>query len=160
MGFPKYMGDPNMARVHKFMVLDTNEVGYFISQVGAAAASFGVASSDISIVAGALMQYFGYRCTPPENIVYGPQLDSICLDPSCPLDPNPVCGQYGAPQPPPMVAPQCASSSMAGKYSSTSSSTYAKTSSSEYSKSTKTSSSKYSKSTTTSSSAYSKYTKA
>ena len=103
MGFPPYMGDPSMARVHKFMVLDTNEVGYFISQVGA------------------LMQYFGYRCTPPENIVYGPQLDSICLDPSCPLDPNPDCWKYGPPQPPPMVAPQCASSSMAAKYSITSS---------------------------------------
>jgi hypothetical protein len=118
MGFPPYMGDPSMARVHKFMVLDPNEVGYFISQVGAAAASFGVASSDISIVAGALMQFFGYRCTPPENIVYGPQLDSICLDPSCPLDPNPECWLYGPPAPPPMVAPQCASSSMAGSSTS------------------------------------------
>jgi len=109
MGFPNYMGDPSMARVHKYMALDSAEVGYFISQVGAAAASFGVSSSDISTVAGVLMQYFGYRCTPPETIVYGPQLDSICEDCSCPLDPNANCGLYdnGGCYPEPMTAPQC-----------------------------------------------------
>ena len=41
MGFPPYQGDPSMYRVHKYMNLDPNEVGYFISQVGGAAASFG-----------------------------------------------------------------------------------------------------------------------
>ena len=41
MGFPSYQGDPSMYRVHKYMNLDPNEVGYFISQVGGAAASFG-----------------------------------------------------------------------------------------------------------------------
>lgn len=111
MGFPAYGGDPSMYDVHKYMSLDPNEIGYFISQVGAAAASFGVASSDITIVAGALMKYFGYRCTPPETIVSGPQLDSICVDPACPLDPMADCHLYPwwGVSPSPKTASQCMS---------------------------------------------------
>lgn len=128
MGFPSYMGDPSMYRVHKYMALDPNELGYFISQVGAAAASFGVASADVSIVATALMTYFGYRCTPPETIVDGPQLDSMCLDASCPLDPSPECWLYDndrkdGESPRPKVASQCAAAASA---SATSSSWYSK----------------------------------
>ena len=111
MGFPSYMGDPSMARVHKFMALDPAEVGYFISQVGAAASCLGVSSSDVSTVAGVLMQYFGYRCSPPLSITDGPQLQSICEACQCPLDPNAQCGRYDkACYPEPQMAPQCATS--------------------------------------------------
>lgn len=110
MGFPAYMGDPGMARVHKFMALDANEVGYFISQVGAAATCLGVASSDVSAVAGVLYQYFGYRCSPPVDIgIGGKHRESICEDCSCPLDPNADCKLYsrGGCYPEPRTAPQC-----------------------------------------------------
>lgn len=110
MGFPSYMGDPSMASVHRFMALDPAEVGYFISQVGAAATCLGVASSDVSIVAGALYQYFGYRCSPYTDIgIGGPQLESICEACSCPLDPKANCGLYpkGGCYREPKVAPQC-----------------------------------------------------
>jgi hypothetical protein len=50
---------------------DSNELGHSISQVGLAAASFGVASSDITIVASALVSLFTYRCSPPVTIVSG-----------------------------------------------------------------------------------------
>ena len=99
--------------IARYMDLDTNEVGYFISQVGAAAASFGVASADVSAVGMALMEYFGYKCTPPENIVDGPQLDSICINANCPYDPHAECWlyPYNGQGVPPKVAPQCMSSS-------------------------------------------------
>lgn len=109
MGFPSYMGDPSMARVHKFMALDPAEVGYFISQVGAAATCFGVSSSDVSAVAGVLMQYFGYRCSPPLAITDSPMLQSICEACDCPYDPMANCKLYdeNGCYPSPMVAPQC-----------------------------------------------------
>jgi hypothetical protein len=99
--------------VYRFMSLDPNEVGYFISQVGLAAASFGVASSDITIVANALVSLFDYRCTPPTAIVpgAGPQLQEICGDPTCPVGPTPECylyDNYGI-EPAPQTAPSCQS---------------------------------------------------
>lgn len=36
-GFDAYTADASMYEVHKFMALDANEVGYFITQVGLAA---------------------------------------------------------------------------------------------------------------------------
>ena len=77
------------------MDLDANEVGYFIQNVGLAALSFGVTQADVNTVGGVLMQYFGYRCSPPLDIVgMGPQLQSICIGKDCPLDPMAVCNQY------------------------------------------------------------------
>ncbi len=79
------------------MALDANELGYFITQVGLSAASFGVAASDVTDVANALTSYFDYRCLAPTAIVpgQGPQLNSICLASSCPLAPNhPTCFLY------------------------------------------------------------------
>ncbi len=77
-----YAGDTSMYDVHKFMGLDKAEVQYFISQVGLAAASFGVSSSDVSAVGSALMSAFGYRCEPPASIppTASPMLQSICID--------------------------------------------------------------------------------
>jgi hypothetical protein len=120
MGFPSYMGDSSMARVHKYMALDPAEVGYFISQVGAAATCLGVSSSDVSAVTGVLMQYFGYRCSPPINVIGGPQLDSICEACSCPYDPMAQCKLYdnGGCYPQPQPAPQCMSSKASPGYAS------------------------------------------
>jgi hypothetical protein len=97
--------------VSRFMSLDPNEVGYFISQVGLATASFGVASSDITIVVNALVSLFDYRCSPPVTIVpaAGPQLQEICGNPTCPLGPTPKCylyDNYGV-EPAPQTAPSC-----------------------------------------------------
>lgn len=82
----------------RFMDLSYAEVSYFISQVAASAASFGVAASDLTVVGEALMGAFGYRCEPPMTIVpaQGPQLQSICIDNTCPLSPNATCASYNA----------------------------------------------------------------
>ena len=136
MGFPSYMGDPSMGRVHRFMALDSAEVGYFISQVGAAATCFGVASSDVSAVAGVLMQYFGYRCSPPLAITGGAELQSICEDCSCPYDPYAQCQLYpdGGCEPGPMTASQCMSAPTGYMSSTYSSMKYQPTYSSKYEK--------------------------
>jgi hypothetical protein len=112
MGFPAYMGDPSMARVHRFMALDPAEVGYFISQVGAAATCLGVSSADASAVGGVLMQYFGYRCSPPLAITGKATLQSICEGCTCPYDPHAQCALYpdGGAEPEPQVAEQCMAS--------------------------------------------------
>jgi hypothetical protein len=84
-----------MARVQKYMALDPNEVGYFISQVGAAAVCLGVSVADATAVGGILESYFGFRCSPPRTIAnLGPQLNSICENAACPLDPDADCGLY------------------------------------------------------------------
>lgn len=69
-------------------------MGYFIQQVGLAATSFGVTTEDATAAGMALTKLFDYRCSPPTTVVkaQGPQLQSICDDPSCPLDPMPQCG--------------------------------------------------------------------
>lgn len=94
--FPAYGGDTSMGNVHKFMDLDPFELGYFITQVGLSAASFGVANADVEIVGNALQQHFGYRCAPAEAIVPGaqPEIQSICTNPACPLAMNATCSLY------------------------------------------------------------------
>lgn len=76
------------------MALDPYQVGYFIQQVGLAATSFGVTTEDATAAGMALAKLFDYRCSPPTTVVkaQGPQLQSICIAPSCPLDPMPQCG--------------------------------------------------------------------
>lgn len=78
------------------MALDPYEIGYFITQVGLAAASFGVAQSDIDAVATALFSLFSYKCSPPVTVVpaQGKVLDSVCVDATCPEAPNAACGLY------------------------------------------------------------------
>ena len=103
--FPSYMGEASQYSVHKYMALDENEVGYFITQVGLAAASFGVATDDITIVAKALTSTFDYKCSPPVTVIpaQGPQLQAICIADTCPLSPNATCASY-APVMQPLVA--------------------------------------------------------
>lgn len=75
------------------MVLDPYQIGYFITQVGLSAASFGVAESDISAVATALESLFAYRCAPKTTVItaQGPQYQSTCTDETCPLAANSTC---------------------------------------------------------------------
>lgn len=96
-GFDAYESAPSMYRVHKFMNLDFAETTYFIQQVGLAAASFGVADSDIEAVAKALNMLFNVRCAPPTAVIpaQGEQLQSICTDEeTCPLAQNATCALY------------------------------------------------------------------
>jgi hypothetical protein len=78
------------------MDLSYAEVSYFIQQVGLSAASFGVASADVTAVGMALNKAFNYRCAPPMTIVpsQGMQLQSICIQSDCPLSPNATCAMY------------------------------------------------------------------
>jgi hypothetical protein len=95
MGFPKYSGH-DMASAHAFMDLDPSELGYFITQVGLAATSFGVSTEDVTAVAMALQKLFGYRCSPKVTVIpeMGPTLNSICQNEKCPLDPMAQCSAY------------------------------------------------------------------
>lgn len=78
------------------MNLNAHEIGYFITQVGLAAASFGVAEDDVTAVGESLGKIFGYRCAPPAVVVpsQGAHLQSICLAEECPLSPNATCAAY------------------------------------------------------------------
>lgn len=96
-GFDAYDAAPSMYSVHKFMNLNYAEMTYFIQQVGLAAASFGVAESDIQAVADALNTIFNVRCAPPTAVIpdQGEQLHSICIDEeTCPLAEDAMCDLY------------------------------------------------------------------
>ena len=83
--FPKYMGDASQYEVHKFMALNSSQVGYFIEQVGLAASSFGVAEADVTYVGNALTMLFDYKCSAATTVIpaQGPQLQSICTTDDC-----------------------------------------------------------------------------
>jgi len=78
------------------MNLGPKSVGYFVQEVGLAAASFGVAADDVKIVAAALRKFFDYRCSPATTVVpaQGPQLQSICTSGKCTVDPAANCSAY------------------------------------------------------------------
>ena len=71
-------------------------MGYFITQVGLAAASFGVAEADIKTVGESLNKAFNMRCAPAISLGKGiPEvLQNICLAESCPLAANANCSAY------------------------------------------------------------------
>jgi hypothetical protein len=118
-GFPKYGGDASMYEVHKFMDLDSSKMGYFIQQVALAAASFGVATDDITAVGTALDGLFNVRCGPATEVIpgTGAQLQSICVAEDCQLSPDATCDKYESVFPP---SPASASSTMtSGSMSST-----------------------------------------
>lgn len=107
------------------MVLDPYQLGYFITQVGLSAASFGVADSDISTVATALESLFAYRCAPKVTAIQaqGPQYQSVCTDETCPLAENSTCADQ-----PNIAQPLVANSTLAmgeGRNASSSSSAVA-----------------------------------
>ena len=80
--YSAFTGDTSMYDVHKFMTLDAYEVQYFIEQVGLSAASFGVEATDVVAVGQALQKLFGYRCSPPTQVVPDKpnELQSICIE--------------------------------------------------------------------------------
>jgi len=94
--YKPYSGSTNMYETHKFMALDHMEMNYFISQVGLAAASFGVAEADVKIVGGALNSAFNYRCLPAASIpaTAAAEPQSMCIEASCPLAANATCALY------------------------------------------------------------------
>ena len=88
------------------MGLDAYQIGYFISQVGLAASSFGVSAEDVAAVADALGGAFNVKCAPATAIdpAQGPQLQSICVADSCPEAPMGDCAPYGTSAGEPLVA--------------------------------------------------------
>ncbi|KAF2970811.1 hypothetical protein GQX73_g2816 [Xylaria multiplex] len=106
---------------NKFMALDPNEVGYFITQVGLAASSFGVVDSDVQAVGMALNSLFGYRCALPTTVIasQGPQLQAICIDDTCPLAEEATCGSYDpVVEPSSLYSSESTSATPAASYSS------------------------------------------
>lgn len=101
------------------MALDPYQVGYFITQVGLSAASFGVTKEDVTAVGMALNKLFNYKCSPATTVVksQGNVLESICIADNCPQDPAPTCDKYEK-----VVAPKNATSSGGSSSSSASSS--------------------------------------
>ena len=97
-GFNTYQGSPSQYQVHKFMNLTKYEMDYFITQVGLAAASFGVAADDVMAVGMALNDTFNQRCSAPAAVIpaQGAQLQAICIAPDCALATSAVCDQYSA----------------------------------------------------------------
>src|SRR5579871_77703 len=131
------------------MDLNVYQLSYFITQVGLAAASFGVATSDVEAVGMALQQSFGYRCSPPAAIVpqVPAQLQSICIAPDCPLAANANCSAYGSVAAPAYANGTNSTSSMTSSNVPTSTGT-ATTSSSSTSKTTSSGAFTFSASTT------------
>lgn len=119
--FATYAADGSMYDVHKFMDLSAAEVGYFITQVALAGASFGVAADDLTGVGKALNGLFGYKCSPPAVVVpaQGAQLQAICIGDGCPTAPMPTCAAYGAAVMMPSVVPSNASATATGMASGT-----------------------------------------
>lgn len=78
------------------MNLGPEELGYFITQVGLSAASFGVAEGDVTAVGESLNKAFGYRCAPAAVVVPSQkaQPQSICQAKECPLSPKDTCSAY------------------------------------------------------------------
>jgi hypothetical protein len=113
-GFPAYSGEASQYNVHKFMDLDVNEVGYFIQQVGLSAASFGVTEEDVAAVGKSLNDTFGYRCAPAAGVIPADdvELQSICIDESCPISPNATCDAYDSVMAPMSTSPASMSTAM------------------------------------------------
>jgi len=123
-GYPAYSGETSMYKVHKFMGLDANEIGYFITQVGLSAASFGVATEDVTAVGEALNMAFGYKCAPAVAILPNAtaELQAICIADDCPTAANATCAAYDTVVEP---ANATASASASGAKTSTSGSAVA-----------------------------------
>jgi hypothetical protein len=55
--FSTYAGDKSIYQVHQDMALDASQAGYFITQVGLSASSFGVATADVEAVGKTLRDF-------------------------------------------------------------------------------------------------------
>lgn len=78
------------------MGLDSAEVGYFITQVGLSAQSFGVAPADVAAVGALLEGIFDVKCGPPTTVIpaQGAQLQSVCTQADCATAKNASCAAY------------------------------------------------------------------
>lgn len=95
-GFDKYDGQPSMYKVHKFMNLGNAEMTYFVTQVGLAAASFGVAKEDVAAVGKALLDTFNMKCSAPVELIpgSGPLPQAICIADNCMQAKDAKCDAY------------------------------------------------------------------
>ncbi|KAI5369880.1 hypothetical protein Slin15195_G007580 [Septoria linicola] len=101
--------------VHKYMGLSNAEVGYFITQVGLAAKSFGVTDEDVTTVGTALTNAFGYRCAPPAAIppTASAELQAICIASDCPIaTASATCDAYDMVEEPATATASATGSSM------------------------------------------------
>ncbi|KFY62869.1 hypothetical protein V496_04344 [Pseudogymnoascus sp. VKM F-4515 (FW-2607)] len=90
-------GSLNLAYAHKFMSLEFAEVAYFINQLTLAAEFYGFSEADAQALNTRMNSLYNSRCAPPVTFSsrQGPQLLSLCQDPSCPLAvPNSDCEAY------------------------------------------------------------------
>lgn len=78
------------------MDLDSAQVTYFVTQVGLAAASFGVAKEDIAAAADAINSIFNVKCAAPMAVLKNTtaELQSICIADDCMLAKNATCDKY------------------------------------------------------------------
>jgi hypothetical protein len=79
------------------MSLEFAEVAYFIDQLTRAAEFYGFSKADTQALNTRMNSLYNSRCAPPItfNPEQGPQLLSLCQDPSCPLAvPNSDCEAY------------------------------------------------------------------
>lgn len=70
---------------------------FFINQVALSASSLGFEQPDIAIFKNTLDTLFNTRCAPATavpGIKAAPELQSICIAESCPLDPKANCTAY------------------------------------------------------------------
>jgi len=96
--YPAYDGSNSMYNVHKFMDLSAAEFGYFVSQVALSAASFGVATEDLTTVGKALNAAFGMKNSMPMVIIPSQDaaLQAICIGDGCPTASNSTTSGYDA----------------------------------------------------------------
>ena len=90
-------GRLNLAYVHKYMNLTYTDLGYFIDQLSKTTTVFGFSDADSQTLNTKFNSLYNVRCAPPITLdpAEGPQLLSLCQDPSCPLAvPNTDCSDY------------------------------------------------------------------
>ena len=79
------------------MDLDKYQTGFFNQQIVLAVTSLGFEQPDIHFTQKGLEATFSNRCSPATKVIpadAGPQLQSICVAPDCPLDTNADCAAY------------------------------------------------------------------
>lgn len=79
------------------MDLDSDEVGYFIQQVGLSAASFGVTKDDVTAAGMLLDNMFNRKCAAAAPLAPGApaELQAICIADDCQQASNANCSAYG-----------------------------------------------------------------
>ena len=87
----------SLAYVHKFMNLTYNDIGHFIDMLTLATVHYGFSDQDSRTFSNNLNSRYNVRCAPAVTInpKQGPQLFSLCQNPTCPLaEPNADCAAY------------------------------------------------------------------